>query len=257
MSYEPWMRGKIACRLHATRRRFEHAAERTAAFLAAHPRSYVAWSGGKDSTVVAHLAWSVNSHVTIGHFEADWCFPETHEYMAMLASRFEWRRADWRVGSALDAMRSNGTWDFTAPCGEDHWAETIIHGPARLAFAQHPDGMLWGLRADESLARRWLLGSRHGEFRRVSGDCAGQWVASPIWDWSADDVWAYLAYHDIPPNPIYPRLAALGAPPVSHRVSLILSSDGWERGRGYWLRRGWPGLWQRISLVLPRAREET
>jgi phosphoadenosine phosphosulfate reductase len=94
-------------------------------------------------------------------------------------------------------------------------------------------------------------------FRRVHGDCAGQWVLSPIWDWSTDDIWAYLAAHNIPPNPIYPRLETLGVPEVAHRVGLILSSDGIDRGRVAWLRAGWPDLANVVTSLLPRAREDT
>lgn len=257
MSYGPWTRGALTARLASTRRRFDRALERTAEFLAAHPRSYVAWSGGKDSTVVAHLAHTVDPSITIGHYESSWCLPETHDHMRELADRFGWRRRDYQVGSALDAMRRNGSWDFHAPDGPDDWGEVIIYGPARLAYQDHPDGMLWGLRADESIARRWRLAPRRGVFQRRHGDCAGQWVAAPIWDWSTETVWAYHAHHDIPPSPVYQRLADLGVPEVAHRVSLILSSDGIDRGRAAWLRRGWPDLFNEVSLALPRAREES
>lgn len=254
-AYDPLVRGALHARLEPTRRRFDRALRRVEAFLDAHPDTYVAWSGGKDSTVVAHLATRVDPAVTVGHYESDWCFPETHGHMADVAQRFGWRRVDWQVGSALEALKGNGSWDFTAPDGPDLWAETTLLGPARLAMADHT-GMMWGLRAKESDHRAKLLARHRGTFQRRTGSCAGQWVTSPIWDWSTLDVWAYHAVHGIPPNPVYRRLAELGVPERNHRVSLVISSDGLTQGRGVWLRRGWPELWTRIVQALPRLRED-
>lgn len=58
-----------------------------------------------------------------------------------------------------------------------------------------------GVRADESLARR-----DKPMWERDLGDDesgAGLWIYRPIIDWSAQDVFRYLAEHGVKPNPLY------------------------------------------------------
>ena len=77
----------------------------------------------------------------------------------------------------------------------------------------------------------------------------------PIWNWTADDVWAYIARHRLPVNPVYAKLRSLGAPEHFLRVSHMLDGGRLEQGRVTWLRRGWPALFDEIACVLPRIRE--
>jgi len=39
------------------------------------------------------------------------------------------------------------------------------------------------------------------------------------------------------------------------RVSHVISGGQLEHGRASWLRRGWPGLFEELAVVLPRLRE--
>ena len=94
--------------------------------------------------------------------------------------------------------------------------------------------------------------ARHGGVvRRADATVA----YGPIWDWSTRDVWAYLHTHDLPPNPVYAKLAALGAPEGMLRVSHLLDGSRLEQGRVTFLRRGWPALFHELCEYLPRLRE--
>ena len=84
----------------------------------------------------------------------------------------------------------------------------------------------------------------------------GVTTCSPIWDWHVGDIWAYHHRHGIEPNPLYKRMEELGVPEKGRRVSLAVGSDGSDRGRLVWLKRGWPDLWQRYCVALPRLREK-
>lgn len=90
-----------------------------------------------------------------------------------------------------------------------------------------------------------------GVLRRRGGTVA----YGPIWDWSDQDVWAHLARRCIPVNPVYGRLRSIGAPERAMRVSHVISGGQLEHGRVSWLRRGWPGLFEELAVVLPRLRE--
>jgi phosphoadenosine phosphosulfate reductase len=83
----------------------------------------------------------------------------------------------------------------------------------------------------------------------------GTTAFGPIWNWKTEDVWAYIARHQLPVNPVYARLRAIGAPESALRLSHVLDGNHLERGRVTWLRRGWPNLYEHLRTVLPRIAE--
>jgi phosphoadenosine phosphosulfate reductase len=156
--------------------------------------------------------------------------------------------------------------------------EILITEPAGRAHDAHGAGELWGVRAEESRGRAALYATalrreinlccrgccdqelnlagaqrrRHGGIiRRRDGTVA----FGPIWDWKTADVWAYIARHRLPVNPVYAKLRRLGAPEHFLRVSHMLDGSRLEEGRVTWLRRGWPDLFEELARVLPRLRE--
>lgn len=86
----------------------------------------------------------------------------------------------------------------------------------------------------------------------------GTRVFGPVWDWNTDEIWTYIAHHQLPVNPpVYGTLRRLGTPPEKHlRVSHMLDGAFLEHGRITRLRRGWPTLFEELAHVLPpRIRE--
>jgi len=77
----------------------------------------------------------------------------------------------------------------------------------------------------------------------------------PVWDWTRDDVWGYIARRELPANPIYDKMRGLGVSEANLRVSHLVDGHFLEQGRATWLRRGWPTLFEEIADVLPRIRE--
>jgi phosphoadenosine phosphosulfate reductase len=77
----------------------------------------------------------------------------------------------------------------------------------------------------------------------------------PIWDWQTSHVFEYLAGRDIPLNPLYPKIAALGARPDAIRVDSIIDAAKLSNGHITWLRKGWPDLADRLAGALPRLHE--
>jgi hypothetical protein len=51
------------------------------------------------------------------------------------------------------------------------------------------------------------------------------------------------------------RLRALGFGEQERRVGLVVDGNALQYGRGVWLRRGWPDLWQQLVTTLPRLKE--
>lgn len=218
---------------------------------------YVAFSGGKDSLVVLDIVRRVEPDIPVVFFDSGLEFPETYSYVLELVRA--WKLDLYRFPSEpslLDVLVQSGQWDHTAVDGPDRidLHEVLIGGPSRRAHEQLGPGELWGVRADESAGRRALY-TRSGRGDGVVVRADGTVAYGPIWDWPDVDVWSYIGREKLPINPLYAKLAALGVPESSRRVSHVIDGDHLERGRLTWIRRGWPTLFEQLSDALPRIRE--
>ena len=239
---------------------------------------YVAFSGGKDSAVVLHLVLQVEPNVPVVFFDSGCEFPETYRYLEQLHDQLHLQlHVVPARHTTLELLVASGAWDHTAtrqPTPNLH--QVLITEPAARAHQAHGPGELWGVRAEESRGRAALYANalraettrschgccpdapashrrrRHGGLvRRVDGTVA----LGPIWDWKTPDVWAYLARHQLPVNPVYAKLRRLGAPEDMLRISHMLDGSRLEEGRVTWLRRGWPDIFEDLARLLPRLRE--
>ena len=236
---------------------------------------YVAFSGGKDSLVVLDLVRQVTPDAPVAFFDSGLEFPETYDYLEMLAHR-------WSLNlhviparmTTLEILASNGGWDHHAPDRRDvpNLHQVLIVEPAAAAHHAHGPGELWGVRAQESRGRAAAYANalratvcacsntctgrdqraRHGGLiSRIDGTVA----YGPVWDWHTDEIWGHISRHNLPVNPVYDKLRRLGAPEHFLRVSGMIDGTRLEEGRITWLRRGWPALFEELAAVLPRIRE--
>lgn len=248
------VRAAAAAHMPSVRSRFAVAEARCAEHINDHG-GYVAWSGGKDSTVVAAMATAVRPDIPVVFYHSGLEYPENVDYMTGLAEQRGWNFHTIHANpTALDIMASTGGWDHDAPVAPPiaDLHDALITRPAAEAADRFGNAHLWGLRADESAGRRALLSRRDGTIVRAK---TGQHVTSPIWTWNDLAVWAYLHANDIPMNPVYTRLEALGANDKDLRVGLAFDANNLANGRVTWLRHGWPALYDEICAALPRVKE--
>jgi phosphoadenosine phosphosulfate reductase len=252
---------------------------RIRAHLDAHD-GYVALSGGKDSLVTAHLAVQADPNVPVVFFDSGLEYPETYTYLAQLHEHLGLQLQHVHPHrTALQVLVDSGTWDHDSPTHHpEDLHQVLIAEPAARAHLQHGPGELWGVRASEAHGRRMLYASalraeiahnchdccppaerptrtqraRHGGVVRRTDTTVAY---GPVWDWTTDEVWAHIARHQLPVNPVYAKLRRLGAPEHAQRVSHMVDGTGLEQGRLTWLRRGWPDLFDELAAVLPRMRE--
>lgn len=141
----------------------------TREFLDQHRRSYVAYSGGKDSTVLIHLVTRQASEIAVIHSDEG--------------------SAPIILNEIVNVARGAGgvNWRIDRPLN--------VHAVAAEGF----DGVFVGLRKEESgkRKRRMLAGGRFGPI----DEC---W---PLADWTWMDVWAYLVSHDVPYHSLYDQVA--------------------------------------------------
>ena len=198
-------------------------------------RPYIAFSGGKDSLVVAHLTHQCDPSIQMIYSDDELLLPEHVAYI-------EWVKA--RAGDRLmivsSVARHNG-WFYPwrdhplwrEPTVDMVWLPTgnLSKDAKRLGY----DGAFRGLRADESRGRALRLGKTQG-----IGQRSGIVTIDPIHDWSVDQVWNYIDEHDLPYCPVYDRLTAIGVKRRLQRVGPLPLCPG------DYLLRGWPEIYAAV-----------
>jgi phosphoadenosine phosphosulfate reductase len=67
-------------------------------------------------------------------------------------------------------------------------------------------------------------------------------------------VWAYAITQELPYNPVYDRLAALGVPLERRRVAALTCFRATRFGSHVWIRAGWPDLFNQLAHIFPLVR---
>ena len=153
---------------------------------------YISVSWGKDSVCLAHLAHLAPTdaelaRVTYPHLDNPYSNLVRDAFLARWP--FPYREVEV-VTATPPVYREPHVLDQA--WFEDVW--TPAWGDALAELADYYDSYATGIRAQESRARRMRL-ARHGIATDVT--CA------PLSRWTAQDVWAYLAIHDLPVHPTY------------------------------------------------------
>lgn len=192
---------------------------------------YVAFSGGKDSTVVAALAAEQKNNIPLIWSDDEWWLPETEEYMSRIANLHHIRtntcHAEW--------FHVSGDWD----------------GIPEYAKSKGLDGCFLGLRQEESNRRRVYLRT-YGPLHYANNN--HQWQCNPIHDWIWLDVWAYIYSNDLDYNRAYDRLDEIGVEPKNQRIGPFAVDRALRYGQLAILKKGWPDVYNKFAARYPEAR---
>ena len=243
------------------------------------PRVYVSFSGGKDSTVMTHLACEEARRrgrrigllfvdlegqykLTIDHVaemlalyadvvEPYWvCLPIR---LRNAVSQFEPRWTCWDPGREHDWVRMPPVQAITDPLFLPFFRpgmefEEFVPAFGRWYGQGKLTACLVGIRTDESLNRwRTIAGGRKQTLdgRRWTTWCGdGLYNAYPIYDWHVDDIWTYHARTGLPYNRLYDRMHQAGLTPHQMRICQPYGDD---QRKGLWLFHVIePETWARI-----------
>lgn len=195
-------------------------------------RPYIAFSGGKDSTAVAGLVHALAPHVPLMWSDDELEYPETVTYLAELrdiAGPQLMITLGWAThGGWFLPWREEPTWRepfagaLRIECDVDDWYAECGYD---LTFL--------GLRMEENRRRRdWLAqaGPLYHSRRGTGQRCC------PLWDWTADDVWALIVGWRLGYNAAYDRYEAAGIPRHAQRTGPL------PLARRAHLEIGWPDL---------------
>lgn len=220
----------------------EDAARRSIAdWVTQHGASWVAVSGGKDSTVLLHLVSQVAPHLPMVFFDSGLEYPQTRPYLESLAVAWGF---DFHVikakPDALSLLEASGHWEHGAVKVPNRiMDEVLIKQPQAEAIRRWGNHGIYGLRADESPGRSIALHKGQGVISKhgPDGSLTYQFLA-PLWRWritdTSDDINGYAAHHKINMHPVYSMLTKMGISPKHQRVGILVS--GWGLDQGVWAK---------------------
>lgn len=194
--------------------------------------TYVSFSAGKDSAVIAHACHAAHPGIAIMMVDPG-CPTHWLEH-----ERERWLRYAGDAGWALTLFPWE-KWGHYAPAGESVCEyQSRIHkdmfdGLHAAASRAGLTTRVMGLRAAESRNRRMSVGRRGLDYTYVNGGRA----LLPIGTWQTADVWAYIVTAGLPWLDVYDRMGP------SARNGLV-GRSGEEFGREEYLRHYFPDVWR-------------
>ncbi|MFQ5918822.1 MAG: phosphoadenosine phosphosulfate reductase family protein [Thermoplasmata archaeon] len=182
-------------------------------------RCGVAFSGGKDSTVLLHLVGQEDDTVPVLFTDTSVKFAQTYRFIEDLQARWdfplhtirtEWEEEIWKNDKAECCYRLK------------------VEPFNRLLSDLDLQAVFVGIRRDEHPARAKADYFDHlGAVTHISEVAWDHWRVHPLLDWSEEDIWEYTRKEELPANPLYAEgYRSIGCEPCT-----ALAPEGERSGR--------------------------
>ena len=160
-----------------------------------HPRIALACSFQKEESVLLDMLLEREPQARVFALDTHVLFPETYAV---------WRQIEQRYGIQIEVFEGPSLGRQAAIHGEALWERNpdlccSIRkiGPLGAALSGL-DGWITGVRRDQAPSRASTPKLGWDERHEL-------WKASPLADWTDEDVWAYVRERELPVNPLHER----------------------------------------------------
>ncbi|MCL6479876.1 MAG: phosphoadenosine phosphosulfate reductase family protein [Peptococcaceae bacterium] len=237
---------RLHAKLPAYHRRVEQAKEIISGVLRHVKNPYIAFSCGKDSSVLAHLVLQQVPNAPLRFLSSG----ETR-LVHNVDHVLDYFRTDGAIIQEINIDRvfseewKNATWDEQRKAGR-HDLE--------LLNDRSFDCIFMGLRAEESRQRKISLYQSQTEglpyfcYRYVAGERRNMVRCCPLGRWTTMDVGAYIVEHGLPYLDWYDHQGFEG------RTTARLTGDAVRQYALTWLKKNKPDSWNKLSQRFPEFR---
>lgn len=210
----------------------------------------IAFSGGKDSTVLLDLIRQVLPDAPGGFYDSGCEYDNTYamiDYYGVETIKPK--------QSLIEMCKAGGYWGYNGPDLVDpdlefNFGHALITEPAwRFADKHKLTTIAIGLRAGESYWRKFTSLKR-GEIYFHQGNQLYHFC--PLAWWTTDDIWAYINSHGLRYHSAYDKMTELGIARDEQRISTLLGSDYASHGRYAYLRQIDPEMYKRLAADFPK-----
>ena len=226
-------------RLRVFAARVERARNNVRRFFDRCERPYVAFSGGKDSTAMLGLLAEMDlTSIPVFTQADDLDWPEKRDFCGRVIAQLgfgDYTYAESRV-SALAQLTN-------LECGDGVIRGTFSHVVTEYVRAREREGVLMGLRSEESSGRRMNRACNGSVYRTK----AGEWRCTPIVDWCGVDVFAFICSRGLPYFHIYDHDEM--QPSHEIRMSWMLNPSFVDRGAASFLHSHYPTHFARLARL--------
>jgi phosphoadenosine phosphosulfate reductase len=242
--------------LHSQTKNYKKLVDKTKQEIYNHLKNYnrigVAYSTGKDSTVMLHLTHSIFGNKVLPVFyDCSAVWQDSYEHIAKI---------EGFLGLKVNIIKSDYTyWQLRSeelktgkykPLPDAYTMQKIVFDNAvkGLELLKY-DVCCVATRAEESKRRanffRYFPNLRYSK----QGKCNTYY---PLEHWTAEDVWAYLVANNIPINNLYFKFQeTFGGIPEQYRVDEFLEREAIEFGSLKILKKYYPLEYKKVALELP------
>ena len=239
---------------------------------------YMAFSGGKDSIVLAHITCQLiqegminASQLTVQFIDEEAIFPciedtviKWRKRFILLGAKFEWYSVEVRHYNCFNQLSN----DESFICWDSEKKDVWVRQPPKFAIRKHPllkprkdtyqmflprvcmDGIsIVGIRAAESLQRMQNIARMN--IARGAKNTTKRYQIFPIYDWTDKDIWLYIRNNKIEIPEVYLYLWQIGSSKRNLRVSQFFSIDTARTLVS--LNEYYPDLMEKITKREPNA----